>query len=544
MSIPVSLGPRPHDGASAGAADQASMPMGIPRPRARRDVASPLWILMSVFAAVATIAVRGVLPQPLWTMVHVITLGVLTNAILHWTWFFARALLRLDPAHQGPRRHTVLRLIAVNLAFLVLVAGMWLGMMSLIVTGTMVYAAIVAWHGLALVVAARTLLASRFAVVIRYYIAAAAFFVLAAFFAALVATTMFVVDLPAWFVEARDALTIAHMSAGVFGWVGLTIAGTLVTLWPTMLRARMAPWAVDAAMWALPLWCVGVLACVCGALIPAGQVAARVVGVGAGLIAAAAVVGVGLGVAQALRMPRPSSRAADPSSLKMAASHTPGPTLVEYPALGAACALVWLVAGMIAFALTALFSQDVTALRGQSLTWLPLIGAGGLIQLMLAALSYLTPVASGGGPKAVKASVRVVNAFATLRISIRHLALALLAVQSVAAHLPSTIWGEGVAASPVSALVQARLSTGLWLVVVFSVVVDLAVLAFAIFVQRRVALALMRSRRPQPRDAHASGTTPQDEATALASTAPLERAASQPPTSLPMIPTEESPHER
>ena len=35
---------------------------------------------------------------------------------------------------------------------------------------------------------------------------------------------------------------IRELPAAVLGWVGLTVLGTLVTLWPTMLRTRLAGW--------------------------------------------------------------------------------------------------------------------------------------------------------------------------------------------------------------------------------------------------------------------------------------------------------------
>lgn len=477
MSIPLRPRP-PQEGLSGGNASSSTAAHGSSpsRPRARRDVVSPVWIAVSVVAAAATLAFRQHMPQPLWTMVHVITLGVLTNAILHWTWFFARALLRLTPEHRGPSRDTTIRLLAVNAAFIALVAGMWSGSMVLILAGTFVYATMIAWHGLALTFAARTLLASRFAVVIRYYMAAAAFFVAAALFAALVATTMFVVDLPAWFVEARDALTIAHMSAAVFGWVGLTIAGTLVTLWPTMLRARMAPQAVEFAMRALPVWSIGTALCMLGALIPDGRLAARAVGVGAAVIAVAAAVGVGVGVWRSLR------------------PATSPPQLKEYPALGALLALLWLITGIAAFAFVALQASDLSAIRAQSLTWLPLIGAGGLVQLMLAALNYLTPVATGGGPTAIKTGVRAVNSHATLRIAVRHIALVLLALQAVNEALAGADLTSVDPSVALDVLVQMRINTALWIVVVLSVAVDLLNLGRALIIQRTRARLLTANR--------------------------------------------------
>ncbi len=39
----------------------------------------------------------------------------------------------------------------------------------------------------------------------------------------------------------------------LLGWIGLTVLGTLVTLWPTMLRTQMADNAESASEHALPV---------------------------------------------------------------------------------------------------------------------------------------------------------------------------------------------------------------------------------------------------------------------------------------------------
>ena len=69
------------------------------RPRvARTDRLTTVWLCLAVLAAGATTVFRTALPQPLWTTIHLVTLGVLTNGILQWSWYFARALLRLTPS--------------------------------------------------------------------------------------------------------------------------------------------------------------------------------------------------------------------------------------------------------------------------------------------------------------------------------------------------------------------------------------------------------------------------------------------------------------
>ena len=51
----------------------------------------------------------------------------------------------------------------------------------------------------------------------------------------------------------------------LLGWVGLTVAGTLITLWPTMLRTRIAPHAAVRLRRALPVLAASVLVAAGGA---------------------------------------------------------------------------------------------------------------------------------------------------------------------------------------------------------------------------------------------------------------------------------------
>ena len=62
-------------------------------------------------------------------------------------------------------------------------------------------------------------------------------------------------------------LVIAHATVNVLGWIGLTIVGTLVTLWPTILRTQAAAGAERAARLALPILVAGISVIALGSLI-------------------------------------------------------------------------------------------------------------------------------------------------------------------------------------------------------------------------------------------------------------------------------------
>ena len=186
----------------------------------RTDRATSVWMCVAAACAAITIVARGRIPQNLWTMIHLVTLGVLSNGIFQWSWYFTRALAHLAPDDRRAGRDNTVRIIAFNLSLLVLIGGMWSGLWYATVTGATVVGAIAAWHGWALLTASRERLASRFAVIIRYYIAAAFFLVVGATLAGFVTAAMFDADAPTWLAEARDRLTVAHALAGVAGWVG------------------------------------------------------------------------------------------------------------------------------------------------------------------------------------------------------------------------------------------------------------------------------------------------------------------------------------
>ena len=109
--------------------------------------------------------------------------------------------------------------------------GVPTGWWPLTVVGAVAVSGAVVWHGIQLWRRLRRALPGRFRITVRYYIAAAACVPVGA-------------ALGAWLARGLDderhgAVLVAHSMVMVLGWIGLTVTGTLVTLWPTMLRTRM-----------------------------------------------------------------------------------------------------------------------------------------------------------------------------------------------------------------------------------------------------------------------------------------------------------------
>ena len=91
--------------------------------RQRTDTFTSIWMMIAVAMAIATLVAKSRMPQPLWTMIHLVTLGVLSNGIFQWSWFFARSLARLSADDPRARRHNTIRVLIFNAFFALLPAS-------------------------------------------------------------------------------------------------------------------------------------------------------------------------------------------------------------------------------------------------------------------------------------------------------------------------------------------------------------------------------------------------------------------------------------
>ena len=430
----------PKAGLSIGAGP-AGAPTGAPgsgRPsRMRIDRLGTTWMIIAVLMAVVTLFLHRRMPQPLWTMIHLVTLGVLSNGIFQWSWFFARSLARLAADDRRAHSDNLRRILGFNACFALLFISMWLGWFIGTVVAATGIAVIAAWHGAAMLSVLRERLASRFVVVVRYYVCAAAFFVLTALLAGFVTTTMFSSSVPEAFLAMRDRLTFAHALSGVGGWLGLSIGGTAITLGPTILRTRMSPDAVSWGIKVLPPWCVSLLIAVCGALLGVMPL------VGAGILGAATcgIMGILIPYVRVLAAKKPQ----------------------EYSAWSFLIGLGWIALGILFLGIMALFVSTPSQIRVLTMMWLPIIGAGGFAQLFGGALSYLMPVVIGGGPSVVRIGIAILDWQFALRVALRNGALFLQVVLFCAA-----------ASTAVTTLRYA-----LWLVVIATFVIDIVMFARA-----------------------------------------------------------------
>lgn len=375
-------------------------------------------VLAWAVALVVVVLAHPFLPAAGWLLVHVLALGVVSNAILVWTWHFAEALLRLG---EAGRRAQARRLGLLNGGIVILTAGMTAGVAALVVAGAALVGAAVTWHVVDLVRRARTALGNRFAVTVRYYVGAAAFLLVGVVLGTLL-------GLGVGDGRADEALHLSHLLVNVLGWVGLTVLGTLVTLWPTMLRTRIADGAVLAARRAFVVLVCGLTLAVGGA---AGDLPA-VVAAGTTLYAVGVVV---------LLVPM------------VRAAHRRPPHRMATLSVGAG--MLWLVGALVAVTLVALGADDVADLRAATGWLVPTLLVGVVAQVLVGALSYLVPVVLGGGPARVRTAAATLDRGATLRLVAADLGLlvCLLPVPS-AVRVTTSLVVFGALATTVPLLVR------------------------------------------------------------------------------------------
>ncbi len=415
----------------------------------RRAGALPLVYLAGI---VGIGLAHPLLPQWWWLAVHVLLLGAVTNAILIWSAHFTLAVLRV-PAPQR-RRGAALRLAALNVGVLAVLAGGavpatlaersqgaspatpagWVG-----VAGAGLVFVAVGAHLHWLRVQLRAALPSPYTVTVHYYAAAS----VALLTGIPVGAWMLVVD-----DAARPRLVLFHAHVNLLGWVTLTVLGTVLTLWPTILRTRMSDGAVAAARTALPVAGGGLLLLSVGVLAWWPVVAVG----GLGLVATAVLI--------VLRPAVRSARAKPPAS---------------FAAWSLAAASGWLLAALAIDATTLTRAASPAQAQDRFSDVLVPLLVGFVAQTLLGALAYLLPVALGGGPAQVRAADAALDRHGPQRVVMANLALVLFLL-------------------PVGAYV--RITTSL---LVLAALVQFLIPAIRLIARRRVSTVEVPSHPARPR---------------------------------------------
>ncbi|MEH1017321.1 hypothetical protein V6U90_30050 [Micromonospora sp. CPCC 206060] len=349
----------------------------------RRAGILPLAYLAALVAVALT---HPFLPSWRWLAIHLLLLGAVTNAIVVWSAHFTTAVLRC-PAPANRRGESV-RLSVLNLGVVgVLASGVLDQPLPGVVGASTVFAAVAA-HLAWLAARLRAALPARFTVTVHYYLAA-------------IGALLTGIPVGAWMLvadgDSRPRLLLFHAHVNLFGWVTLTVLGTLLTLWPTVLRTRMADGAVTAARRALPIAVAGLAALGIGALAWWPPLAAG----GLALIATATLL-TALPAAQAARHKTPAS----------------------FPSWSIAAAAAWLLVALSVDAFTLLSAPTPAAAADRFGAVLVPLLVGFVGQVLLGALAYLLPMVLGGGPALVRERTERLDRNWPQRVAMANAALA------------------------------------------------------------------------------------------------------------------------
>jgi nitrite reductase (NO-forming) len=372
--------------------------------RARWHLVTSGVVLAWLIAAVVAGAAYRSLPAQPWLIIHLLLLGAATNAILIWSSHFSAALLRL-PGKPG-RKPEIVRLVVLNLSIIAVFASVLAAKQTLLVVPAAVIFAVVLWHLVDQLARMRRALPSRFGATLRYYVLAGIWLLVG-------------VSIASWMSlgshnpEGYGRLVVAHACVNLLGWIGFTVTGTLVTLWPTMLRTQVAKGAERSAHTALPILTVGLSVTTIGAL--ADQRGGVVVGIAAYLA----------GLVVVSRPMLTEARHRLPNS---------------FATWSALVGWLWLLISLTALLAIVTFSSDWAMVADRSGVLVGLLSAGFVAQILLGAMSYLLPVVVGGGPTAVRWRNSVVDRGAIARVVATNTALIVWVLPTPAAvHLVTSM---------------------------------------------------------------------------------------------------------
>nr|WP_240973848.1 multicopper oxidase domain-containing protein [Nonomuraea sp. FMUSA5-5] len=362
----------------------------MPRSRASWHLRANAIVIAWLALTVATALAGEALPAPRWLLIHVFLLGAVSTAILVWSEHFTVALLRV---RTPSRRAGLARLALLNAGTAAVLAGVATGPWQAAVAGAALVAGVVLGHAAVLVRLVRQALPGRFGHVIGWYVSAAAALATGGVLGGLLAAH-------AAHGAAHERLQAAHAQVNLLGWVGLTVLGTLFTLWPTVLRTRMADGTRRASRAGLWLAAPG-LALTVGGLLAGSRWTAL-----AGLVAyAAGGLAAFVPLAEALRRRRPHTGA----SWTLAA------------------AAGWFEVALAAdLVIVATRTPDEVAAALEPL--LPLVLAGFVAQVLLGSLLHLLPAVLGGGPARFKENAALLERGWPVRLAALNLGVPLLAL--------------------------------------------------------------------------------------------------------------------
>lgn len=370
-------------------------PAKSPQPRPHRrttQIKRNAVVVAWIFTALVLLAGKYAQLWPnldAWAPLHAALLGALGSAITIWSAHFADTLLH-RPAWGGALMlNGRLGLHSVGAALVI--TGVCINSQIVIGVGASCVAVSATLGVVAMVVQKRHAVAARMAALVDYYICSLSYLMVGA--------------LAGWSIKYFDfkgqaawsnRMYLAHVPIMVLGVLGITVLGTLVVLWPTMLRTKMEPVAPRQAQRALPGLALAV------AVIAFSGLWRPLAGIGALLYLLSA-------VAVVAPLWRTGARKG----------------VTNYAGLSTAAALAWLAWCVIRLGVGVSYAADDDAARAVAHGLRLAVVSGFALQILLAALSFLTPVMLGGGPAMSRLTHAIMDRYTWWRITTINLCLAL-----------------------------------------------------------------------------------------------------------------------
>ncbi len=305
-----------------------------------------------------------------WVPLHLALLGAVSVAISGAMQNFVAALTSSPPTPPGV---VWAQLVLVNAGAALIVAGRAAGIEPLIGAGGTAFLAATLLLGWTVLHARRRSLHLRHPVPVAMY-EAAVLCVLAGGAIGIALATGGV-----HYAKSLVDLRSAHMTLNVLGWVSLTIAGTLITLLPTVLRVRMPAWSGVSTRWLLT-----------GGVV----VSATGMALGSGPIAAGGAVAFACGGAGLFVMVRRAAASRRMWPVPLSAKHL-------------LFALAWFAAGSVWFAAALVHGVDWFA--GATNVFVLVFVCGWILQTLLGAWLYLLPMSRPGHPGERRAQLAAIE---------------------------------------------------------------------------------------------------------------------------------------
>lgn len=330
--------------------------------------------------------VHWAVPDYRWLLIHIFTLGIVTNSIVLWSQHFTEKFLHqpLDDAH---RPWQLRRIWVLNVGIVLILAGQLTQHWHPTTLGATLVGSVLLVHSYLLWRQYRQAKAGqRYAPSVVGYVCSAAFLPTGAALGALLA-----VGLPAsW----QEQLRFAHLVLNVLGFVGLAAISSLMLLFPAVWRTQAGPEHPRTIF---------------GFLVSGTTIAALGAGLGHTYVTAAglslylvglavAIWGVAHCVLKVLTDPRDR---------------------LSFASLSVAAAPLWLFGSLLVLIARCVQAEQIADVSLPTMAVL----IGFAAQLLIGVMCYLLPSRIGGGPSATRTGMAVLDRGGVLRSTLLNFGL-------------------------------------------------------------------------------------------------------------------------